>query len=160
MVAYRGVGINLTDRGLTPERATSAYISAETFQLIGERPILGRDFSQFDDQPGAAPVVILGGGLWKARYGGDPAIVGKTIRANGIDMTVIGVMRPGFRFPLVHDLWMPLATAPDLLTESRDTRTLQVVGHLKDVVSVEQARADLAGIGDALSRAYPLTNRD
>ena len=160
MVAYRGVGINLTDRGLTPERATSAYISAETFQLIGERPILGRDFSQFDDQPGAAPVVILGGGLWKVRYGGDPAIVGKTIRANGIDMTVIGVMRPGFRFPLVHDLWMPLATAPDLLTESRDTRTLQVVGHLKDVVSVEQARADLAGIGDALSRAYPLTNRD
>jgi predicted permease len=161
MVAYRGVGMNLTDRGLTAERATSAYISAETFQLLGERPILGRDFSIADDQPGAAPVVILGGGLWKARYGGDPAIIGKTIRANGVAMTVIGVMRPGFRFPLVHDLWLPLATAaPDLLTESRDTRTLQVVARLKDGVSVEQARADLAGIGDALSSAYPRTNRD
>jgi predicted permease len=160
MAAYRGVGMNLTDRGLAAERATSAYISADTFQLLGERPILGRDFSLSDDQPGAAPVVILGGGLWKVRYGGDPAIVGKTIRANGVAMTVIGVMRPGFRFPLVHDLWLPLATAPDLLIESRDTRTLQVVGRLKDGVSLEQARADLTGIGDALSRAYPLTNRD
>src|SRR5438309_722601 len=82
MVAYRGVGINLTDRGLTAERATSAYISAETFQLLGERPILGRDFSIADDQPGAAPVVILGGGLWKARYGGDPTIIGCANVAN------------------------------------------------------------------------------
>jgi predicted permease len=160
MVAYRGIGINLTDRGLTPERATTAYISADTFRLVGERPILGRDFSESDDQPGAAPVAILGGGLWTARYGSDAAIIGKTIRANGVDVTVIGVMRPGFRFPLVHDLWMPLATAPDLLRETRDTRTLQVVGRLRDNVTLEQARADLAVISDVLSRNYPLTNRD
>ncbi len=160
MVAYRGAGINLTDRGLTPERATSAYISADTFRLLGEQPVLGRDFSQVDDRTGAAPVAILGGGLWTSRYGADPAIVGKTIRANGVDVTVVGVMRPGFRFPLIHDLWMPLATGPDLLSESRDTRTLQVVGRLRDGATIEQARADLAAIGDALSHAYPLTNRD
>src|SRR5262249_9157970 len=65
MAAYRGVGITLTDRGLAAERATAAYVSANTFQLLGERPILGRDFSFVDDRAGGAPVATLGGGLWK-----------------------------------------------------------------------------------------------
>lgn len=160
LAAYRGVGINLTDRGLAADRATGAYVSAELFQLIGERPILGRDFLLGEDQPGGQPVAILGGGLWKTRYGADPSIVGKTIRANGADVTVIGVMRPGFRFPLIHDLWLPLASAPGLAAERRDVRTLQVVGRLDHGVSVEQARVNFTGLGAALAQAHPDTNRD
>ena len=160
MAAYRGVGVNLTGGGLSAERATGAYVTAQLFQLIGERPILGRDFLLSDDVPGAAPVAILGGGLWKTRYGADPKIVGRTIRANGVDVTVVGVMRPGFRFPLIHDMWMPLASATDILRERRNVRTLQVVARLRDGASPQQARAEFTELGAALSREYPDTNRD
>jgi hypothetical protein len=100
--------MTLTDSGLAPDRLAGAYVSANTFRLIGERPLFGRDFLAEDDRLGAAPVVIIGAAIWKARYGGDRAVIGRAITINGVASTVIGVMHNGFRFPLVHDL-PPLA---------------------------------------------------
>ena len=78
-------------------RVAGAYVSWNTFSLLGQRPALGRDFSETDDQRGASPVVILGGNLWRVRYGADPAILGKTIRVAGVPSTVVGVMPAGVR---------------------------------------------------------------
>src|SRR5260221_3841641 len=109
LAAYSGQTMNLSDEGRTPERFRGPYISASAFTLIGQKPLLGRDFVAEDDRPGAAAVVILGNGVWKNRYGGNPSVLGRTIKVNETPATVIGVMPEGFKFPDGADLWMPLS---------------------------------------------------
>src|SRR5207245_1167872 len=87
-------------------------VNATVFTLIGQRPVLGRDFLPEDDKPGAPPVAILGGGIWKSRYGSDPAILGRIIKINEVPTTVIGVMPEGMKFPFNADLWLPLSSMP------------------------------------------------
>jgi predicted permease len=156
--AYGGGAMNLTDRGLVADRVAGAYISAGAFPLIGERPILGRDFLPADDRPGAARVVIIAASLWKSRYAGDAAIIGRSITVNGVPMTIVGVMREGFRFPLVHDIWQPLGALPGLTAQKRDVRTLRAFGRLAAGVPLEQARSELETIAAGLSQTYPATN--
>jgi predicted permease len=156
--AVIGAAMILTDRDIAPERLSGAYVSANTFSLIDRRPILGRDFTADDDRPGAARVAIVGASVWKGRYGADPRIVGRTITINGVAATVVGVMPDGFRFPLVHDLWQPLDSNPQIAGQRRDRRTLDVFGRLAPGVSIERASQELSAIAAALSRAYPATN--
>lgn len=94
--------MNVSDEGRLPERCSGAYFSANAFRLFGERPIRGRDFLPEDDKPGANPVVMLGEGIWKSRYGADPSIVGRAIRINDVPTTVVGVMgeRMSSRMPI------------------------------------------------------------
>jgi predicted permease len=158
LAAYSSAGMTVTEPDRAPDRIAGAFISANGFHLLGERPILGRDFVVEDDLPGAAPVVMLGYSVWSERYGKDRGAVGHTIRVNGVPATIIGVMREGFRFPLVHDLWQPLAQLPDVLTQTRDARTLQVVGRLVDRITITRAHADLNAIAGRLSRDDPDTN--
>ena len=159
LAAFGTTVMNVSDRGRAPERYSGPYISANAFHLIGQRPLLGRDFTAEDDRPGAAAVVILGNGVWKTRYGSDPSIVGRTIRVDEVPSTVIGVMPEGFKFPINADLWVPLAQAPNIADTKRDTRYLQVFGRLAPQVTVAQARAELEGIAAGLARDYPDTNR-
>jgi putative ABC transport system permease protein len=149
----------LGDDGGAAERVSSAYVSANAFQVLGEQPALGRDFLPEDDRPGAPAVVMLGSRVWMATYNADPAIVGRSVRVNGVPATVIGVMPDGFRFPIVSDLWQPLARLPGLASQTRDTRLLQVVGRLADHSTPAQARAELESIAARLSRDYPDTNK-
>ena len=100
----------------------AAYVSWNTFSMIGEPPASGRDFPETDDRPGASSVVILGGNFWRARYGADPSIIGKTIRVAGVPSTVVGVMPPGFAFPDNAQLWLPLAALPEAERTSRAPR--------------------------------------
>src|SRR5207245_939435 len=79
LAAYSTAAFNLTDRDLAADRVAGAYISAATFSLLREPPILGRPFRLSDDRPGAERVAILAASLWKGRYGGDPAIIGRVI---------------------------------------------------------------------------------
>ena len=103
------------------ERIGGALVSAGTFPLLGVHPVLGRDFADDDDRVGAAPVVLLGNELWTRRYGADRRIVGQTIRVNGTEHTVIGVMPPRFRFPEFADLWVPFVpTAAGTPRDQRD----------------------------------------
>jgi len=85
------------------EHDDATQITTNGFQLLGQRPILGRTFASTDAQPGAAPVAILREAFWERRYGKDAAIIGRTIRVNGVPTTVIGVMPRDFAFPQNED---------------------------------------------------------
>jgi len=158
LAAHSVMAVNLTDRDLAADRVAGAYISATTFSLLREHPIVGRDFRPDDDRPGAEPVLIIAASVWKGRYDGDPGIIGRVITANGRRVTVVGVRRDGFRFPLVHDLWLPLAVAPGLERQARDARGLRVFGRLATGVRLAQAWAELDTIMAGLSKTYPTTN--
>jgi hypothetical protein len=106
---------------------------------------------------GGDPVVLLSYGLWQARYNGDDSILGRVIRINLLEHTVIGIMPPGEAFPQATQLWIPLV--PDA-EERRDARSLTVFGRLADDVSFELADVELATIASALAEAYPETNAD
>jgi putative ABC transport system permease protein len=156
--AFNSATMNISDEGLTPERFGGPYMSANGFQLIGQKPLLGRDFLPDDDMPGAAAVVLLGNGIWKNRYGGDPSVIGRSIKINGVPTTVIGVMPEGLKFPLNADLWQPLALMPNLAEQKRDARNLEGFGRLAPGVTVEQSRSELATIAARLAHDYPDTN--
>jgi predicted permease len=158
--AYAAAAMTLTDRDRAAERVAGAYISWPVFSLLRERPIVGRDFRAEDDRAGAERVAILGASVWRQRYGADSDIVGRTIIVNGTPVTVIGVMRDGFRFPLVHDLWQPLAQLEGIETQPRNARTLRVVGRLAPEIPLDQAAAELTGLMSGLSKAFPSTNAD
>jgi predicted permease len=160
LAAYSGQTMNVSDEGRTPERYQGPYQSANSFTLIGQKPLLGRDFLPEDDRPGAAAVVILGNGVWKNRYGSDPSVLGRTIKVNEMPATVIGVMPEGFKFPVGADLWMPLAQTPQLTQQKRDARNIEVFGRLADRVTLAQAQSEMNTIAGKLARDYPDTNKD
>src|SRR5262245_53531692 len=141
--------------GSAPDRASASYVSAAAFRAIGETPRIGRDFRDDDDRPGAAPVVIIGSGLWTSRYGSDPAIVGRTILIGSRPATVIGVMPDRFKFPNNADLWLPLASMPGLGDQPRDARTLTVFGRLRDGATAGHAQDEFAAAVARLAREFP-----
>jgi putative ABC transport system permease protein len=160
LAAYSGQTMNVSDEGRTPERFQGPYISANAFKLIGQPALLGRDFLAEDDRPGAAPVVILGNGVWKNRYGSDPAVIGRTIKVNDVPAIVIGVMPEGIRFPQNADLWLPLVHMPRLSEQKRDNRNLETFGRMADGVTRQQAQSELNTIAAKLRADYPDTNKD
>jgi putative ABC transport system permease protein len=161
--SFEGMGvvadlkITLRDGTGYPETFSATQISADGFQLLGQRPIIGRTFSPPDEAPGAARVAILTHGFWERRYGGRAGIVGEVVSINGEPTTVIGVMPKGFSFPQNQDLWVPLVHTPDL--QKRDVRSLWFAfGRMAKGVTRESAAAELETIGNRLALAYPLTN--
>lgn len=98
MAAFATGTMNVSDEGGAAERLSGAWLTANAFGLIGQSPVMGRDFLPEEDQRGAQPVVLLGYGVWQARYGGNPGILGKTIRVNAVPATVIGIMPQGMKF--------------------------------------------------------------
>jgi hypothetical protein len=95
---------HIADEHLAADRLSGLYMSANGFRVLGNKPVLGRDFRADDDKPGAPPVAILANGVWQSRYGGDPSIIGRTIRLNDVPTTIVGVMAPGNRFPMNTDV--------------------------------------------------------
>jgi putative ABC transport system permease protein len=158
LAAFNNAAATVSDAGRPPDRVTMTYLSASGFRLIGERPALGRDFRQDDDRPEAPAVAMLGDALWKARYGADPGIIDRVVSINGSPAVVIGVMSPGFRFPFESDLWQPLARLPAIDRQTRDQRTLGVLGRLADGSDLTRARTELDTIAGRLAAAYPATN--
>ncbi|MGA2391634.1 MAG: ABC transporter permease, partial [Candidatus Sulfotelmatobacter sp.] len=97
MATYRNQDYNFTGRN-EAERLSGYMISAGFFSTLGVQPILGRAFRVDDDQVGAAPVVLLGGGLWQRKFGSSPDIVGKSLTLNGTSYLVVGVIPSSFTF--------------------------------------------------------------
>lgn len=151
--AERDGGLSDDDR--PAERVRMAFVSSNTFALLGLRPALGRDFRDDDDAPGAVPVVILGHTLWRTRFERRPDILGRTVRVNGVPSVVVGVMPDGLEFPANAKLWQPLALLPAALRENRAARGVDAFGRVRAGLDNEQATADLRGIAGALSREYP-----
>ena len=163
LAAFIQTTTTLGDNERAPERASASYLSANAFQLLGEKPMLGRDFLPEDDHSGAQAVVIVGSPIWKGRYNADPTLIGRTININGVPTIVIGVMPDGFRFPFTSDVWQPLGLLPELSNQTnqkRDTRGLQVFGKLANRSTSAQAQSEIEAIAARLSRDYPETNRN
>src|SRR5262249_51309670 len=120
----------LTGDSAEPESVYGYRFSENFFRVMGVSPALGRTFLPEEDRPGGPHVAVLGNGLWKRRFGGDPQVVGRPIRLNGTSYTVVGVMPPGFDHPGGTQLWTPLAIPQNVLSR-RDAQVLRLVARLK-----------------------------
>jgi predicted permease len=153
-----GKGYDLSGGG-EPQQVSGVRVSWNFFKVLGVEPRLGRAFLPEEETPGKHRVVVLSDGLWRSRYNADAAIVGRTIRVDGADFTVVGVMPPSFHFQFDGPprlLWVPIA-----YTESdreRDGNSFFCLGRLKPNVTMEQARAQMNAIGLRLAEQYPQTN--
>jgi len=160
IAAFRPGPMAIAGDGHAAERLDGAFVTANTFDLIGTQPILGRGLSTSDDEPGAAGVALLGRTVWETRYGADPAVIGRAVTINGAAVTLIGVMPDRSGFPGTATIWMPLWQAPGLAAAKRDARTLQVFGRVADGARVDDAIAEVAGIADRLATEHADTNRN
>jgi putative ABC transport system permease protein len=148
----------LSERGNPPQAFHMEQATAGVFDMLQVRPVLGRGFLPGDDQPGAAPVLLLGYGVWKDRYGSSPDVIGRAVHVNEKPATIIGVMPKDFKFPNNTDLWMPLLPTADL--EKRDNRLLQAFGMLKPGVKRSLAQEEMNAIAKRLAAKYPTTDKD
>jgi putative ABC transport system permease protein len=140
-----------------PERFDGAFISANFLDLLRVKPLLGRGFLPGEDSPQAEPVVLLGWGVWQSRHNGDPRVIGRPVRINGMPGTIVGVMPRGFAFPVNQEIWVPLRQDPLKIRRGQGP-TLEVFGRLRDRVSLEQARAEMQAITKALAAEFPETD--
>jgi putative ABC transport system permease protein len=141
-----------------PEPLRAVQVSTNFFQVLGVAPALGRPFDAAESEQGRHRVILLSDALWRGRFGGDPAIVGREITINAQTYQVVGVMPPAFRFPAADiQAWVPFVITPQTIQQRRP-HYLRPIARLKDGVTIEQARADMTAIAAALEREYPDTN--
>jgi putative ABC transport system permease protein len=143
----------ITDDGQS-EVAAVAAMTVSAFRVARVLPLLGRTLVEADEAPGAPPVVVIGHDIWKRRFSSDPGVVGQTVRLGSERRTVAGVMPEGFKFPAVHDLWIPLrvdsvGAAPD------EEPGLLVFGRLSGNASTEQAEAELMAVAQRTTVGGP-----
>jgi putative ABC transport system permease protein len=154
-----------------PKLKMGMLVSGNLFALMGVEPTIGRGFRPEEDQvPGRDAVVVLGRTMWEREFGSDRGVLGRSVRINGIEFTVIGVAPPefsGLDQYVRSDFFAPLMMSPRLMSdqkfqslEARDARNLKVKGRLKSGVSQAQAQAELTAIAADLERAYPATNKN
>ena len=154
--AGRGYNLSATGESREPEQVSGLRVSASFFAVLGVRPFLGRTFLPEEETRGKDHEVVLSYGLWRRRYSADRALVGKTIKIDGEDLVVVGVMPPEFHWQFwsgQRQLWVPVGyTEGD---KGRDSNSFIAFGRLKPGVTVAQARAEMEGIGTRLSQEYP-----
>jgi len=155
--AFQWWDANLVGRD-EPERVQGFFVSPDFFAAIGASPAIGRAFRADEELPANARRVVLSDGLWKRRFGADRALVGQPILIDGGQSIVVGVMPPGFDFPMGSELWAPLAFDEKTARE-RGSHFLTVIGRLGDGRSVADAQAQFATVAQRLQREYPDTNR-
>jgi putative ABC transport system permease protein len=152
-----GRSFNLSNDGEgETERLVGSGVSWNLFPDLGVSPMLGRQFSAADDQPGAAKVLLISHDLWTRRYHADRQIVGRAVHVDGTLHTIVGVMPPGFKFPTINRLWVPVV--PLVHQSGRDSRNLLAFARLNANASPEQATTELTGITERLAREHPTTN--
>ena len=153
--------------GELPEALYGLAVSADVFPTLGVSPMLGRNILLEEAQLGRDREMILSYGLWARRFHSDPAVVGRTVQVNGHDCRIIGVMPPGFDFPMrlatsvntpSHhmDFWAPLAVDP---AKTNRSMAYAAVARLRPDISLDAAQQDVAAIAARLATAYPRTNR-
>jgi predicted permease len=146
----------------TPVPAYAAECTADVLPTFGMSPALGRWLEESDEQPGATPAAVISHALWRRVFAADPAALGRTIRLDGREFTVVGVMPPEFEFQSPryegHDCELWTAFSPMERDSHRGDHWLLGVGRLKDGVTVEAADAEVKAIGVRLAKEYPGTN--
>jgi putative ABC transport system permease protein len=145
-----------------PEKLWATRVTSDIFPTLGVEPALGRTFTKSEEQVGNEYEVVLSHGLWQRQFAGDRGVLGRRIQLDGKTYTVVGVMPPGFKFALFWanqaELWAPLALGAR--TTSRGGNSLRVFARLSPGVTLDQARAEFAGITARLELQYPGTNKD
>ncbi|MEE9577089.1 MAG: ABC transporter permease [Gemmatimonadota bacterium] len=159
MAAVTGWAPNLTgaDR---PERLNGALVSPRYFSVLGVEPAAGRGFLAEEEAPGNAQVVVLSHELWQRRFGGDPDVLGSSLKLSGESRTVVGILPPGFRGPIVSgaELWSPLPIDPAM--DDRGNYYLRVIGRLASAASIDAAAADMDRVAAGIAEANPIDYRD
>jgi len=151
---------SLTGQG-QPAEVPYTAVSSNYFKLFGVLPEFGRSFTEAEDQPGRAHVVIVSHGLWAGRFGSDPAVIGRTIRLNREDYQVVGVMPANFRLlGFTPQLWTPLVlSAADQTEAARKDRSLYLFARLAPGVTLARARAELTVLAKRAATDAPLIER-
>lgn len=144
------------------EGITALHLTAGMLPMLGVQPLLGRFFTEDEDQPGTSAVVVVGYGLWQRRFGADPKVIGRRVSLDGAEYTIVGVMPAGFQFApywTTHaELWAPLALGQRVA--DRNGSSLRVFARLRDGVSLTRARVDLRAVAERLEKQFPGSNRN
>jgi putative ABC transport system permease protein len=156
---YRTTSRNLIAAGVPIRPVAVGEMSASGFRVARIPPLLGRTLLDEDERPGAPGVVVLGHSLWQARFGGDPAIVGRQLRLGSTVHTVVGVMPPDFGFPIAHEIWTPLRLDPSSAGDPGRGPAVGVFGRLAPGATLAEARAELATLGRRAAADLPDTHR-
>jgi predicted permease len=161
MAIYRNQDYNFNGPAES-ERLSGYMISADFFPTLGVQPIVGRTFRSDDDQLGATPVVILGGGFWSREFGSSADVIGKSLSLNGATYRVVGVIPPSFSFyDHDRDVYTPIGQWNDpSFLDRRIAVSAHVVGRLKPGITVDQAQADINVVARDLAAAFPVADKD
>lgn len=161
MAIYRNQDYLLTgsDEG---ERLSGYMISADFFSTMGVQPIIGRSFRADDDQLGAAPVAILGGGFWKRKFGSSPDVIGRSVILNGASWTIVGVIPASFSFyGNTRDVYTPIGQWRDpSFRDRRISVSAHAIGRLRSGTTLAHARAEMDAIARNLAAAFPDADKD
>ena len=158
LAGYRNADARLTG-GDRAERVRGALVTTRFFSVLGTTAALGRVFEPADGEPSAPKLALISATLWRDRFHGAPDAIGRTLRLNGEDHTIIGVLPESFHFTLLGrvDVWRPLIFTPEQITNRRQ-RSFAAMGRLRDGRSVEEGRGQLVALAEDLSKSYPDTN--
>ncbi len=158
MAEYHSMSFTLLGRG-DAELVRVGVVSSHFFDLMGMRPILGRDFTEADDQLEAEPVLLMSYGYWQSRFGGDPGIVGEAFEMNGKMHIVIGILPPVPQYPRENDVYMPTSACPTRSSESfrenRNARMMSVFGRTRPQLTLQDVQQDLGAVMHQLQAEYP-----
>jgi putative ABC transport system permease protein len=159
LAASENATFNLTGSG-EPQRVAAARITANLVPTLDVPPLLGRSFLPEEEKIGANRVVLLSHALWQRQFGSDQSLINKTVQLNGESYTVVGVMPPGFQFPALRELWVPLILDPakEPWRADRTNRNLAVFGRLKPGVTIDQANAEMGIVAQRLQDQHPKSN--
>ena len=162
LATYRRQNFTLSGTAQT-EHVQGDLISADFFDTLGVKPLIGRTFKSADDQLGSVPVVLLSEGIWRRRYGAQPTILGQTIALDGTAYTVVGIIPGNFYFNgnefITGDAYTPIGQSSDWSLRDRKMTYEHGIGRLKPGVTLEQARANMDAIARRLAEQYPDTNK-
>ena len=151
-----GGGYNISAAGQEPEQVAGLRVSATFFPIVGVNPMLGRTFTTEEELLSRSREVVLSYGLWRNRYGADATIVGRPIKIEGEDFTVVGVMPRDFTWQFeggATQLWVPMGyTKTDY---ERSSNSFRSIARLKPGVTVAQARAEIAAVAAHIAKQYP-----
>jgi putative ABC transport system permease protein len=141
-----------------PWEAHAAAVSPELFDLLGIQPVAGRGFAR-DNTGGTVPEIVLGYGVWQRQFGGDPGVVGKTLRMDyKFAYTIVGVMPAGFAFPPRTEVWTPLRYGPAATASERQFRYYGAVARLRPGITLGPAEREASVIAARLAAEYPASN--
>src|SRR4051794_1193205 len=159
LAAYTDGSLTLTGTG-EPERLRAGFMSADALPLLGVAPASGRAFSPDDDWPGAPVAVLLSDGLWRRRFGADPAVVGRTLTLDDNPATIVGVMPPGFQLPTHYagaraEIWAPLQLDPSIDRSERGWHWVTVLGRLRPGVGIGAASLEVGALARRMRETYP-----